>query len=65
MRIQIKNQYTQKGGFECALLLFCFVLFFWMLWLLFVLFLGDVGVFLASYTRPHARRLSLFLCLNL
>ena len=44
-----------------SVLCFCFVLFcFSMLWLLFVLFLGDVGVFLASYTRPHARRLSLF-----
>ena len=27
MRIHIKNQYAQKGVFECALLLFCFVLF--------------------------------------
>ena len=63
VRIQIKNEYTRGDVFECALLLFCFV--FSMLLLLFVLFLGDVGVFLASYTRPHARRLSLFFCLNL
>ena len=49
-----------------SVLCFCFVLFcFSMLWLLFVSFLGDVGVFLASYTRPHAPRLSLFFCLNL
>ena len=53
MRIQIKMSILYKVFL--SVLCFCFVCFvFSMLLLLFVLFLGDVCVILASYSRPYA-----------